>query len=319
MSNAIDPNWVRIGMLIGAIAIPVLIGIAAAVVSSDTTKRGPRALVIAGLRGYPFAIALSVMLVLLAAVGIGRKIRAFRHKWQDAHIPLMVKPGAYETVLHEVTKTLSDAGLPVEERDAGAMLSGPPKLLDAIAGRGLGSLVPERLMALKGDNLEVLVYPSDLAISGSPDHLARARAALATHVASAPAYLTTSEEAQKVEDVLDRIRDDGRHAPPQETLARLGEVDEKLASLPAPYDEWQVLYRLRLQLERDARAALDHHHATIEPEMEGAPSAAAGNGGGWLPHPARLAIGIGGAALIAVDVVLQLADRRSGGNGRGHA
>lgn len=317
MSNEVDPNWVRIGMLIGALVLPVLIGVAAAVVSSDTTSRGPKEIVIAGLRGYPFAFALAVMLVLLAVVGIGRKIRALRHKWQDTHIPLMVKPGAYEAVLHEVTKTLFDAGLPVEERDAGAMLSGPPKLLDAIAGRGLASLVPDKLMALKGDDIEVLVYPSDVAMSGSREHVARARAALATHVSNAPAYLTTSAEAQKVEDLLDRIRDEARQSPPQQTLARFREVDEKLAALPVPYDEWQVLYRLRLQLERDARAAQDHGHATSGEEIDGtrAPRGRSSNDG-LVPYPARLAIGLGGAALVAVDVALQLAGRRSTTNGK---
>src|SRR4051794_33173731 len=199
MSNTVDPTWIRTGMLAGALAVPVAIGIAAALVSSDTTKRGPAALISAGIRGYPFAVTLTIMLALLAAVGIARKVRSLRRKWQDSHIPMMVKPGAYETVLNDVAQTLGSAGLPLQARDAGVLLSGPPKLLDKIAGRGLGDLVPDRLMVLAGDDIEVLVYPSDLAISGSKGTAARARAALASRVSNAPAYLTMSAEAQKVE------------------------------------------------------------------------------------------------------------------------
>jgi hypothetical protein len=314
MSDAIDPNYIRIGMLTGALAVPVAIGLAAAFVSSDTTNRGPKALISAGIRGYPFAVVLTLMLGLLAVVGIARKLRSLSRKWQDQHIPMVIKPGAYEAVLAELASSLEQAGLPVDARDAGTLLSGPPKLLDKIAGRGLGDLVPDRLMVLVGDNLEVLVYPSDLAMSGTKERVARARAALASRVSNAPAYLTTSAEAQKVEDVLDRVRDDGRKAPPEQTLRRLHELDEKLADLQVPYDEWQVLYRLRLQLERDARAALDHGDSTISPELGDVPSSSradAERGNSRLPTPVQAAIGLGGTALVAVDVALQLADRRS--------
>ena len=320
MSNEVDPNWIRLGMLTGALAVPVAIGLAAALVSKDTTSRGPAALIAAGIRGYPFAVVLTLMLGLLAAVGIGRKIRALSKKWQDAHIPLMVKPGAYDAVLADVRKALGDAGLSVSPRDAGVLLSGPPKLLDKIAGRGLGDLVPDRLMLLAGDNIEVLVYPSDLAISGTKDNVARARAALASRVSNAPAYLTTAKESQDVEDVLDKIRDDGRRSAPEQTIARLREVDARLAKLAVPYEEWSVLYRLRLQLERDARAAMDHDEGTLSPELgetSGTRRGAAAEEGqnGRLPVPAQVAIGLGGAALVAVDVALQLAERRSSDNG----
>jgi hypothetical protein len=276
-------------------------------------------LIVAGIRGYPFAVTLALMLGLLAIVAIGRKVRTLSHKCEDTHIPLVIKPGSYYVVLDYVAKALDDVQLVVTQRDAGALLSGPPKVLDKIAGRGLGALVPDRLMVLAGRDIEVLVYPSDLAISGTRDHVARARAALASRVSNAPAYLTTSAESQKVEDVLDKIRDEGRQTAPQETLAQLHKVDERLASLAVPYDEWQVLYRLRLQLERDARAAMDHSEATIAPELgeRGSRSVAKGRGPS-IPLPVQAAIGLGGAALVAVDVALQMADRkdRNDRNGR---
>jgi hypothetical protein len=297
----IDETWVRLAMLAGAIVTPFLIGIAAALVSSDQHHRGLSGLVIAGLRGYPFALALTVMLGLLAAVAIVRKVRTLSRRWEDAHVPIMVKPGQYETVLAEVEETLDLAGLDVSPHDAGVLLSGPPKLLDKIAGRGLGELVPDRLMILAGDGMEVLVYPSDLAISGTRERVARARAALASRVSDAPAYLTMSAEAQEVEDILDAIRDDSRHSAPTATLGRLREVDARLASLAVPYDEWQILYRLRLQLERDARRAMDDDDGD---DFVDAPA-------GLRALPVRLAIGLGGAALIALDIALILGSRRS--------
>ena len=95
------------------------------------------------------------------------------------------------------------------------------------------------MMLLVGPDLEVLVYPSDVAISGTQQRVARARAAIATKLTHAPAYLTTSAEAQHFEDALAGAK----------TPADLRNLDERLARLLINYDEWDVLYRQRLQLE----------------------------------------------------------------------
>jgi hypothetical protein len=161
-------------------------------------------------------------------------------------------------------------------------------------------------MILAGEGIEVLVYPSDLAISGTRERVAGARAALSSRVAAAPAYMTLSAESQEVEDALDRIRDDAPAQPPMVTLRRLADLDDELAQSTVPYDEWQVLYRLRLQLERDARRAMDGAvEADFIADGDGAKPADAG-------MPLRLALGAAGIALVALDVALVLASRRNG-------
>lgn len=250
LPDFVEESWVRVAMLIGAIVLPLLIGLAAVFVSE---KRGRSVVgtVIAVLRGYPFALVLPLMLVLLALVGTWRKVRSLVRRWTDAHVPVIVKPGGYDAVLQDVIAGLRHADLDVDPFDAGILLSGPPKLLDLIAGQGLGDLVPDRLMILRGRDLEVLVYPSDLAISGTKEMVARARAALAVRVSDAPAYLTTSAEAQRVEDRLDEIRHAAASAPVSATLDALHEVDVKLARLTVSQEEWDILYRQRLQVEHE--------------------------------------------------------------------
>jgi hypothetical protein len=250
LPDFVDESWVRVAMLVGAIVLPLLIGLAAVFVSE---KRG-RSLggtAVAVLRGYPFALVLPLMLVLLALVATWRKVRSLARRWSDAHVPVIVKPGGYDAVLQDVIAGLREADLDVDPSDAGILLSGPPKLLDLIAGQGLGDLVPDRLMILRGRDMEVLVYPSDLAISGTKEMVARARAALAVRVSDAPAYLTTSAEAQRIEDRLDEIRHAAGSAPVAATLDALHEIDRKLARLTVSYEEWDVLYRERLQVEHE--------------------------------------------------------------------
>ena len=133
----------------------------------------------------------------------------------------------------------------------------PPRILNRVAGRSLAHLVPDRLMLLASPSVEVLVYPSDVAISGKEDELARARAAIADRLTHAPAYLTMSEEAEKVEDRLGAVA--ASDAPLAERLGQLKEINSTLAALTVPFDEWETLYRERLQIERDILASARRH------------------------------------------------------------
>ena len=60
--------------------------------------------------------------------------------------------------------------------------------------------------------------------------------------------MTSAKEAQEIEDALRalRVADDRDAAAPI-----LDAIDERLASLVVPHEEWEVLYRQRLQVERD--------------------------------------------------------------------
>ena len=69
--------------------------------------------------------------------------------------------------------------------------------------------------------------------------------------------MTTSAEAQEVEDRLGEIgRRDGeaRGMSPTAAPAALAPIDATLVELAVPTDEWDILYRIRLQVERDLLA-----------------------------------------------------------------
>lgn len=101
---------------------------------------------------------------------------------------------------------------------------------------------------LRARDLEVTIHPSDVAMAGSKEAVARARAAVANRLTKTQAYLTASKEAQEVEDALRALRDRRDH---DQALAAFERLDGRLATLIVPYEEWEVLYRQRLQVERD--------------------------------------------------------------------
>src|SRR4029079_15038064 len=99
-------------------------------------KRRPKggALVGAVLRGYPFTLVLAITIVFLAALSLVRKASSLANRWQDAHVPVIVKPGGYDRVVADLETVLDDAGLDTRREAAPSVLSIPPRPTDPVAG-----------------------------------------------------------------------------------------------------------------------------------------------------------------------------------------
>ena len=66
--------------------------------------------------------------------------------------------------------------------------------------------------------------------------------------------MTTSKEAQEVEDRLGKLAGQGGTAgaaPGSAARPEFEAIDATLLDLAVPTDEWDILYRIRLQIERD--------------------------------------------------------------------
>jgi hypothetical protein len=256
----VPESIIRLLMLIGALIAPAIIG-GLTLALDASAARTPGRIARAVARGYPLTVLLAVLLVFLAGLAIVRKGRSLARGWTDAHVALVVKPGAYDDVAADLDAAVSAAGLDVEPRAAPATMSTPARWLAAVAGSDGAALVPDRMIQLHGPELDILIYPMDLLISGKPGAVARARAAMASRLTTSAAHLTVSAEGQAIEDRLTLLATrpdaDGQDRPPRfDDHARdeLADIDETLARIEIPYEEWEVLYRQRLQVERDLRA-----------------------------------------------------------------
>jgi hypothetical protein len=215
------------------------------------------------LRGYPYAAVLAIVIVFLGLVAPIFKLRTIIKRWQDAHVPIVVRPGGYEQVAGELEAALDGAGLDLRHARAPRVLELPSRLLATVGGESVRRLVPDRLAMLKSADLEVTIHPSDVAIAGSKLAVARSRAAIADRLTKTEAHLTTSAEAQEVEDAIRVLRDPTRVERAADVLPH---IDERLARHDVPYEEWEVLYRQRLQVERDVlRHRLERVERTTDP------------------------------------------------------
>jgi hypothetical protein len=249
----IDNAWLGLALLLGVIVLPLLVGLAGYLVPADGERPGGISVVRDILRGYLLAPLISGLLIFLAGVGMVRKLRSRRHGWSDIHVPIVLRPGGYDQVVQDLGDTLAIAGLPATAREAPWVLTLPARLLTAVASDNVRKLRPDRLIELSAPTLRIGVYPSDIAISGPTKDRVRARAAILSRLATTAAHLTTSAEAQAVEDRIGKVTTartatgDGASG----VHAAFAAIDASLLDLAVPTDEWDILYRLRLEIERD--------------------------------------------------------------------
>jgi hypothetical protein len=261
----VEETWVRLAMLALAIMLPLGIGTAGLFLMDESDRPASWTGRIGQvLRGYPYAAVLALVLLFLIVVAPAYKVRTLVKRWDDAHIPIVIPPGAYERVAGELEAALDAAGLDLHRRRAPVILETPSRLLATVGGASVRRLVPDRLLMLSAAHLEVTMHPSDIAMAGAKDAVARARAAVADRLTETEAYLTTTQEAQEVEDEIRALR--------TSTAATAGGVlrrlDGHLARLVIPYEEWEVLYRQRLQVERDLLRNEQHASPPVDAEAK---------------------------------------------------
>jgi hypothetical protein len=247
--NTVAHTLLRSVILAGLFVLPAVVGLAGCFVPADENRPSGLAIPATILRGYPLTVLVILAGLLLPAVGVARKVGNARRGWSDAHIAIVVKPGAYERLVEDLRTTLAREGIETATHPAPGILLVPGRLLALLAGKNADGLVPDRLVELRADDLEVTVYPSDIAISGKTEARLRARFVLMTGLVTADAHATTQAEAQKLEDRIEGLLAD---KPPAATRDEaLAKIDATLARLDIPTEDWDILFRLRIQAERD--------------------------------------------------------------------
>jgi hypothetical protein len=241
-------DWLRFVLLGLAIVLPLAIGLASVMAGSDESRPKGLRLVVQILRGYLITPVLGGTILFLGAVTMIRQARAMQKGWNDEHIPMIIKPGCYDRVANDLEAALREAGLEVTRKPAPRSFEVPPRLLMAVSGASAARELPDALVEFDADELNVILYPSDVLIVGRAVSVGRARAAIARRLTFTDAYLTTAEESEEIEDRLKSIAHQGKAS-----AADFRPIDDLLTRLAIPYGDWETLYRLRLQVEHETR------------------------------------------------------------------
>jgi len=250
--------WVRLAMLALAIVLPVTNGALSARLPDEANRPKGRALVSTVLRGYPNSLALFVVLVWMMIVAPLGKIRALFKRWESAHVPIAVKARGYDTVVRDLAAALDRANIHVTRQRAHWAYEVPGRVLATLGGETVRALVPAQLAELVGDGFEMTLHPTDLSLLGRKKTLSHARAAIVRELTFTEAHQTWSKEAQAIEDRLTKA------ARGEEDLEQIGtELNER----DFDYEEWEILYRLLLQVRlRVSATGTDAVESAVEPK-----------------------------------------------------
>jgi hypothetical protein len=253
----VPEDVIRVVMVVGALVMPGING-GLVLWLTPPAERAQRGILATVARGYPLTVLLAGLLVFLAGFAIVRRLSSLARGRTDAHVPLIVEPGKYDDVARDLDRAVTAAGLEVAPRAAPSVMSTPARWVTRVAGRDASALVPDHMVQLHGEDLDILIYPMDVLISGRARPVMQARAAMASRLTTSAAHLTAPAETQAIED---RLRDlatasdeDGAAPDMAAAAAELAWIDAALTSTEMSYDDWEVLYRQRLQVERDLRA-----------------------------------------------------------------
>lgn len=253
----VNDNWVRFAMLIAALLIPPIVGALSMLMvdPSDRPKTG-KGKAKRVLQGYPYTFGLALTILCMVIVAPFMKLRALVKGWKTQHIPMIVELQDYLDVVNDVQAALAQGGIRTRRERATWLLRAPTKLLTIFAGDEFHKVMADNLTVLVADCCEVLLHPSDLVIRGSELQASRLHATLTERLAFTKAYLTWDKEANKLEDRLRKIwlgimdARERKGTFDRRSFVELNAVEVELGKLQISYDEWEVLFREKLQVER---------------------------------------------------------------------
>jgi uncharacterized membrane protein YqjE len=255
LSERISDGAIRAVWIALAAAVPLALGIALAA----RQPRGAREpLAVRAARGFPVTAGIAIAFWLsFVSVPVMRIASALRGR-SDAHVPLVTPEHAYAATAATVKRVLDAHGFALVEREPGFWTRAPLAAMRRLGGRALRGFVPERLACFAGPRVVVMLYPTGLLLHGKPHDTAVAHGLALEALTPCDAFQTTAAEAQRLEREIRRVWHVLRENPAAHTgsawlLARVDDIGGELAQSELGYDDWQIVYRELLQLDRALR------------------------------------------------------------------
>ena len=146
----IAEDWIRLAMLVLAIVLPLAVGAGGLMLMDEADRpKGIGGKAVQVLRGYPYAAVLSRVILFLLVVAPIFKLRTIIKRWDDAHIPIVIKPDQYDRVASDLEAAVDGAGLELSRGRAPRVLEAPSTLLATVGGASVRRLVPDQIVMLR--------------------------------------------------------------------------------------------------------------------------------------------------------------------------
>jgi hypothetical protein len=249
----VPPAAIRIVWIAAAVLVPLSVGLVLAR-RGDVHLSGESFWQRAA-RGVPVTVAIGSAFVVAFFTTALRHLVALSRRWQEEHLPLLLEPEDYAPGAEALQRALGRADIDVHRAEPPWLLTAPSRVIRALGGRTLRDRIPKNFHFYRQSDLEVAVMPNGITLRGKPELAARAHGILSEEATLLPGLQTTAPEAQVLEKRLKDVwrvwRADPRsHGDSRVLLAALEDTAKELDATFVPYEQWQVLYREILQMQR---------------------------------------------------------------------
>ena len=296
LAKSVPDMWLRIAWIVLAALVPVVVGtvIAKRGSSDHIPEPGWKRL----LRGFSVTLALACAFFLMLVIAPILRIATVLRRREVVRLPAVMDKGITAAAMAALADELERNGIALRGQKAPWYQTAPSKILLKIGGRPFASMASEHIEYRLNDELAVTVLPNETILRGVPAQVGHARAICAEVYGPRPIIQTFDADARDLEAHAKRVWSiyceqprAHRHALPLER--RLTELSARLSRLNVPWDDWQMLYRLLLQVDRALHGdepLLEHARRMEETDMADEKVALAGpRNMEKLPEPRGLA------------------------------
>ena len=259
--RSVDATSVRIAMAAAAAVLPLFVGAATLLLRdpglrpTDAASKWQTV-----LDGYRFTVGIALTILVTVIIAPVVQARNLVRRWTTDHFPVVIQTADYLGVVADIQSGLASAGTRTHRSSTHALLQIPTTMLAVFVGNTLDQLVARNLTTLVSDDLEIVVHPFDLAVSGHRIAVARAQAVLADRLPFTRAHLTWSQEGNQMEDRIKKGWHDAltEHDGSQAQSARntFRQIEQDLEGSTVDFEEWEILSRILLLTERQASRAV---------------------------------------------------------------
>jgi hypothetical protein len=258
-----DVEWFHyIGLMAAVIGMPLVVA-AVTVFGEFHGERSVTAWLRLLPRAYPATFMLGLSVLEMVAFTPILLFQRWRQKRNFVQVPVVMREGTDDDDLVEAVRTaLGSIGIDdIEVTEAHGMKIWPMRTVGYAARHLLGAVVRGDPMRLAAGEIQIYAYATNISITGPKKDSYRVRAAIERELAFCNAYLTWNEEAQSFEDDLMAAHGES-NGDVDGLRERLDEIQSRMDAASLNGEEWNVLYRLRLQVEQATSRRADDQETT---------------------------------------------------------
>lgn len=249
------PAWlIRVIWLGLALFVPAIVGLVVASKAPAGSVREPFWKRV--LRGWPITIGLAASFLVMFVTVPGLKIASLLRGRKQEQVPLVTHSSVYHDVAALVVAALGRHGYDLQPARPGWWIWLPTAILRKLGGDAFRGYVPDRLEYFREGPLEASLYPNGLLLRGPKDKVTRAHGIVSEALSHSEAMQTIDPQAQALERRIHSLwdyfdRDPIGNVGSEQLRAAVMALASDLAQADIGFEDWQILYRELLQLDRD--------------------------------------------------------------------